>query len=426
MTDPYKALGEQLLAAASSRKASSRQASWKTRGHRRLRLAIVAALLALAGASIALAASGLLNGSAVKPRGPLNPRAFQGIPAPGGSRLLSLRVADPQGGPVWSMRIVHTTRGEVCVQVGRLHNGQLGELGIDGAFDNDRRFHPLPPEVLPSNGPTSSNVACVLAGQTFSGLLTGLDRSAATTPNQTAFSSSDQREVSFGLLGQHALSITYRTQHGPRTGPVTAGVGAYLIVRRASRPAATGGFSIAYGDLNRRHPSPWGAISAITYRFGKLLCSDGTDAEVAKPCPLATPPEASTIMPTRSLHRPLRLTLKVRHKLIYSAELEFTAPYAVRSAHQLYEVIEPSPSACGGNGGSGLPLERDIKRGEKIRVKLDSPLPFAQQCGRTQEIQVRFINPEGPSARSAHGSVIVGDATITEPRGTRPAPAHSG
>lgn len=41
-------------------------------------------------------------------------------------------------------RVIRTTRGEVWVQVGRVQDRQLGELGIDGAFHDDGRFHPIP------------------------------------------------------------------------------------------------------------------------------------------------------------------------------------------------------------------------------------------------------------------------------------------
>jgi hypothetical protein len=425
MTNPYESLGEQILAVARRQNASPRSATAKVRRHRRLRVAVLVLVLALASATIALAASGLLNGSPVKPRSSLNPRAYEGVPAPGGSRLLALEVPDPEGGPAWGMQIVHTTRGEVCLQVGRLHGGRLGELGIDGAFNDDRRFHPLPPDVLPSDSPTtpSSNGACVLTGQTLSGL-SNIDRNAAITRNYTALLRGDRREVSFGLLGRHALAITYRTQHGAKTDLVAPGTGAYLIVQRVHRPASSGDYSIAYGSLGKRRPSPLGALSAITYKFGGLVCVDGVGAEVTMPCPRPALAPSSTIDPTRSLHQPLRVTLDTRRRSIDSAELEFTAPYSVRSAHQVYEVIEPAPSDCGGNGGSGLPLERDIRQGQRVQIKLDHLFRFAPKCGLMQAIQVRFINPEGPSATSPHESVIVGETTVTEPPGTHPSPIH--
>jgi hypothetical protein len=112
---------------------------------RRLRLPILALGCLLVTTTIALAATGvILTGEPVRPEELLNPSVGEGVPAPGASQLLALRVPDPEGGLPWGMRIVRTTRGEVCLQIGRVQDGQLGELGIDGAFHGDGRFHPIP------------------------------------------------------------------------------------------------------------------------------------------------------------------------------------------------------------------------------------------------------------------------------------------
>lgn len=67
-----------------------------------------------------------------------------GVPVVGTVRLLSLRVPDPAGGPPWGMRVMRTTGGDECMQVGRVHDGRLGVLGQDGIFRDDHRFHPMP------------------------------------------------------------------------------------------------------------------------------------------------------------------------------------------------------------------------------------------------------------------------------------------
>jgi hypothetical protein len=419
MSDPYAALGAEILAAA------RRQQTIVSRDSRRrphLRIVVLAMFVLLACATIALAASGLLSGSAVKPRGELNPSVGEGIPAPGGSRLLSLRVPDPQGGPPWGMRVVHTTRGAVCVQVGRVLGDQLGELGIDGAFRDDGRFHAVAPDVLPTDAPTSANASCVPAGQTFSGSWADLDRNATGSRDNGTPAASGLREVSYGLLGAHALDVTYRAGGKSIVGRLTSSAGAYLIVEPASRPAESGGFSSAFGDANRRRPSPWGAVSAITYRFGGVICSDGSGARVTARCPTSARAPSSTILPTRSLDLPLRVTVGERHEPGYDGELEFTAPYGVNSTHQIYEVLVAAPGGCASGGTSGRALERDIRQGEKVRVHLEFLFQFARRCGPTQRIQVRYINPEGPSAASPHASVILGSTTVTEPAAVRPRP----
>jgi hypothetical protein len=178
-------------------------------------------LLVLATAAIALAASGvILTGSPVGTvRAPVA-TAGEGIPVAGGARLLPLRVVDPAGGLPWGMRIVHTTRGLVCVQLGRVDDGQLGQLGVDGAFHDDGRFHPLPTDALPD---TLGNVGgwmsgnCSSPGDIYAGDSVGLELNAATSPRAGAGVLADRREISFGLLGVHAVSVTYREGSKIRT-----------------------------------------------------------------------------------------------------------------------------------------------------------------------------------------------------------------
>ncbi|MCW2989745.1 MAG: hypothetical protein JWM73_339, partial [Solirubrobacterales bacterium] len=61
--------------------------------------------------------------------------------------LLSVRVADPEGGLSWGIATYPATMGGIvgCAYVGRVHEGRVGILGRDGAFGDDGRFHPLTP-----------------------------------------------------------------------------------------------------------------------------------------------------------------------------------------------------------------------------------------------------------------------------------------
>ena len=181
----------------------------------RLRVALLALALGLATTTITLAATGvILTGSPVRPSVRPIATVGEGIPVAGGSRLLPIRAADPAGGLPWGMRIVHTTRGLICVQIGLVYHGQLGQLGLDGAFGNDGRFHPLPADALPdvlrgSQAWSSGN--CTAPGEIYAGDVVGLQLSAAANPPARAGGLADRREVSFGLLGPHAVSITYRS-----------------------------------------------------------------------------------------------------------------------------------------------------------------------------------------------------------------------
>jgi hypothetical protein len=120
----------------------------RRRTMRTLALALLA-LLGLAGAAVA--AKTLLFGESVARRYPLNPRVTQSVT--GRERLLSLRAVDPQGGPVWAMRIfTPETSQSLCAQVGRVVSGQLVALGTNGAFHNDHLAHPLPLEAQGCGG----------------------------------------------------------------------------------------------------------------------------------------------------------------------------------------------------------------------------------------------------------------------------------
>jgi hypothetical protein len=422
MTDFIDRLERQLVNAAAAPVGSPRLVTSRAR---RVRLPVVVLGSLLATATIALAATGLLTGSPVQPARPLNPAAGEGIPLPGESRLLSLRVADPDGGLPWGMRIVHTTRGLVCLQIGRVDDGQLGELGIDGAFHDDGRFHPLsanvlPPDAVSGSGPNSS---CELAGQSFTRSLDGLDRNAAPTSGETTAGGRDQRAISYGLLGAHALRINYTAGHSNRSAPVMPGTGAYLLVQRITQPqrGETTSGSLGLDRRNAQRPDPVGALTAITYRFGAQTCSDSLDPMLTDPCP--RPSNRVQLEPAKlpDLHQPLQVRLDISHQLIYGARLRFTAPYAVTSAREDYEVAMPTSGACHGGGGGTVvsSLERNVIRGSTLRI--DLPYVFANSCGRSQRLEVIF----GRSPRFAPGgprAILIGTIIIHEPPGTRPAP----
>jgi hypothetical protein len=110
---------------------------------RRLRTLAIAALLVLAVASVALAIKAFVFGSDAPSTFHSSQNAGIGAIRPGTVRLLSVRAADPHGGPRWAMRVFATRRGYGCYQAGRLVSGRLVALGIDGAFADDGRAHRL-------------------------------------------------------------------------------------------------------------------------------------------------------------------------------------------------------------------------------------------------------------------------------------------
>ena len=170
----------------------------------RRRLLSLLALLALGGvgATLALDAPGVTRGGKSSAKGQSSSggpgvAAQPGVLVATTSRLLALRVPDPAGGPPWGMRLVHTTAGVVCVQLGHVEGGRLGQLGVDGAFNNDGRFHVLAPSALPDMlqpGVTSTS-NCITPGRTFAAEVNGLDRNALSDPPGLTLPSRDRREV---------------------------------------------------------------------------------------------------------------------------------------------------------------------------------------------------------------------------------------
>lgn len=414
MTDFLDRLERQLITAACAPLTQAAPTAHRTR---RLTPLVATVLVLVAGGAAALAASGVLTGTPVKPTGPLSPSAGSGIPARGGSQLLSLRVADPAGGLPWGMRIVHTTRGYVCLQIGRLHDGQLGELGTDGAFHDDGRFHPLPPDVLPPEGELGGNPQCVLPNQAFSSTLFDYDSNAAP-PNGRSVPPASQREIAFGLLGPTVLSVSYATANGDRTTRVQPRTGAFLIVQRPSEPGQEGSIGSS-APLNARlgtGPLPNGMLTAITYRYDGRACSISRSLHTQPGCPQPGGPYSATPAFTRNLNEPLHVTLDIRDHVVYGAHLEFKAPYTVASAATTYQVEMPLQAACHRGGGvSVTPVNRDVARGSMVNVNL--PNVFANSCTRSQTLTVVFA--PAPATEVPVMSTIIGTITIHEPPGTK-------
>jgi hypothetical protein len=246
--------------------------------------ALAAILLALA-AVLAACSSGDRGNSR---SGPEAPRAGPEALVVTSVRLLGLRVPDPRGGPPWGMRLVTTTRGLLCAQVGRVMHGELGQLGLDGAFHDDGRFHAMAPDDLPevlAQGVAGDNTDCLAPKETFAGEIDGLDRNALANPQGDTIALSGRREISYGLLGPHALAVTYK--HGSTTlaRPVLRGLGAYLIVLQARRNRYLGSTGAAPGsdyadDLDPAGPA--GALVAITYRYGRTVCRDDGNEPITR------------------------------------------------------------------------------------------------------------------------------------------------
>jgi hypothetical protein len=254
-------------------------------------LAVPLALVLAGGAGAA--ATGLIRiGAAATPFRFASSQPLSLGPAPvqnRAARLLSVVASDPRGGPAWGLRIVTTTGGHGCIEVGRVLDGSFGGLGEDGSFNDDGEFHPVPPvdaedtaacAPLDQRGRLFYNVAsavgtasgtffvpggCVSSRAFAPVLLRMLERHPADSDLCPAASN---RTLIYGLLGPDAEGIVYIVD-GQRHLQATVGPqGAYLIVGSGARSAdpELGDLPFADGTLPVDTP-----ITEIRYRGG-VVC----------------------------------------------------------------------------------------------------------------------------------------------------------
>lgn len=393
---------EQQLIEATNAGASSRRRDGVRR--HRIPASAAAVLVALLLASaVALAVTGTFStGSAVRP--PEHPVASAGAGvAARGTRLLPMRVADPVASLPWGMRLVHTSRRLVCLQVGRIEGAQLGVLGQNGAFADDGRFHPVSADVVGYHRSTTELSSCFQQGETTS-LEARLPESGVFgSPHSEAIPAAARRWVSYGLLGPAAVSVTYSWAGETRTIPVEPDSGAYLVVlpnphRQKDGFETGGGASSTNGFV-----APQGVISSITYRVHGKTCDESTPASEAGAAHPQCPRPLTAARPgaPRNLNRPLRVQVAADGTAI----ITFTAPYSVSSALSDYAVEIPSPCHEGTNG---IPVERDLRAGETVRVTVRDP--FANACGPTVPVRVVY---EKNRDRFAFGRAeVVGETLI--------------
>jgi hypothetical protein len=463
MRDPYEILARELAAAAErqSTGAPGRRPSWFSN---RLHALSVAAALLLGGGAVALAATGLLSGSPVKPEVSPNAAAGNGLPVAAASAHLAQLAADPGGGLPWGLRIEHTTRGQLCLQVGRVDGAKLGQLGVDSAFANDGRFHPLGATVLPPGyGGSAGQIECVPEGQTVIFEDLNADRSGVRLlpsefsgpppkhPGEARHPTGvppvgDLRALAYGALGPHAISVTYRTPNGMRTIPVRGPDGGFLIVEPAGYikstdtigGSASGTAQPSSVDVGLAGPGGllpgMGMVSAATFRFGGQTCSQGVGAPVTRSCPTRSPTAVPSRHPRiRRLNQPVHLTLLAQSHTAcnaaflkfpcYKGRVEFTAPYAISSAGSDYEIDGIAKCKIGGRIETSWSLERDVKAHELVKTDSLGQFVYAPSCASTEKFQVSYQKRPGPLTVGPPEQVIVGTVSLrqaTLPGGGKP------
>jgi hypothetical protein len=380
------------------------------RSHTRLRslALVIAAVLVLAAG--ALAAGGVIQfGAPAKPT-PIfsNPRAELGALTPGTVRLLPIATPDPQGGPPWGLRVLSTTRGVGCIQVGRLVDGRLGALGQDGAFRNDGRFHELP---VSGSFDQFSCAALDGKGHIFNNVTQGEQPASAMwfsregcypaganrferLPGTKPCAQSDERNLYYGLLGPDAQSITYVSGGHSHT-LATSGVdGAYLLVTPAPAHqlfdfpgAGTADVVPVDGPITEIHYRNGDTchLTARSWIGGTSACTPSLDVPVGY-APMKAPTPADVVSPLRV--RVIR-NRRGRHEILVS----FTSRVAITTDRDNYTLNwhEPRmpPQVNGGTvtranivagqtvtmriGGFGPSLDTGVMRGKVTLVFSTGP-----------------------------------------------------
>lgn len=371
------------------------------RWRRRRRLPLLGILAPLVVAGAAFAASQILTGAPYKPPwGHRTAQSDMGVAVAASVRLLSLRVPDPDGGPPWGMRIMRTTRGDECMQVGRVVAGQLGVLGQDGIFRDDHRFHPLPPSAFADfNCAVIGTAGYAVIGNWSSTHASGMDIvGTCSYPGgpPPVCPAGDLRFIAYGLVGPDARAITVRNGGTSRAIAPVSRQGAYLVVRGerrilAVRGGAGGGAGLAGGG----GPGSFPGAMAIVYR-------DGSSCATADPPgnPACVYARATTSVGSHLHPRPVRVRVTgIRPDPAFKdadeAVLHFTAPVAVSSGALDYAVIARNPGVAIAENASAL--DRDVRKGTEVTWTVDVP-----RCTRTARLRL-YLGRTTPLSVSGHG-----------------------
>ena len=248
---PFDVLGEQLDEAAARQIAAADHARLPRRRGRHTAWLAALVLTPVVAATAFAAASLLDTGDPVTVRSgePVEGKGL-GTVVPGTANLVIDDVEDPDGGLPWGLRTFHTSRGFACLQLGRVQDGKLGQLGQDGAFADDGLFHELRPGIVPDEGQCFPLDG---AGKAFLTMHLGDAPASAQTggcqpyPRINGKTPSDAcqernlRSLDYGLLGPRATGVTARLDGKSRELDTVGDDGAYLVVGRAQpydRPTA--------------------------------------------------------------------------------------------------------------------------------------------------------------------------------------------
>ncbi|MDQ3631764.1 MAG: hypothetical protein M3417_10965, partial [Actinomycetota bacterium] len=126
----------------------------------------------------------------------------------GSARVLGRRVADPDGGPAWALRLSRTGSGLTCSTVGQERGGSFGLVGLDG------RFRSLAEGVVDGCGPRRRNFTTLLGVRVFA-----------------AARRRDVRSVLYVVGGPELRSATVVTASGTRSVPLDGDHAGLYVLR---------------------------------------------------------------------------------------------------------------------------------------------------------------------------------------------------
>ncbi len=379
------AVRSQILDAAERRCASA--APRRSRFALRLRRApLIAAGAALVLVGGAFGAGVIRIGAAAKEsRDFSNPRAELGSIARGSVAMMPLQAPDPAGGLPWGMRVLSTTRGVGCIQVGRVLDGKLGALGRDGIFHDDGRFHELPAKgafdpfacsALDANGRIFNNVT--VGEEPASGAWL-YARGSCVAPHADRYENpehrrrcpiADERNLYYGMLGPDAVSVTYVTRGQSRTIPTVGGEGAYLIVTRAARRQL-----FDFGGLGTSGVVPVDSpITELHYRDGSTCHLRSRRMGGASAC---TPPMSEPVGYVPASRAPTRAQvaapLRVKVRRVRGGEqliVSFRSPIAISSDRANYMLAYHEPRMPPQVNGYAPVSHADVRAGQLITVRI--------------------------------------------------------
>jgi hypothetical protein len=406
----------------------------RRRHWRRSGMLVVALPLGLAAAAVA-ATSAILVGDPVKnPSGArlnLNPKAGLGVIV-GSGKLLSPRAADPDGGPDWALRMVKTSRGLGCVQLGRVLDGKLGVIGRDGVSDDDGKFHERGAEIIQqtdcqlTDGAGHAFIAMTYVGLPASGDATGCAPRPSSRDSRPVCPPGSLRTIYYGLLGPEAKAVTYTGRDGRIVRRRVNGPdGAYVVVLRT--------------DPKRRNfyyspgVTPASGLRSVEYRDGSVChIVDPQRLGGARRCPLKgfvapTLPHISrsdlaTTIRVRVGTRPEYPGPEVKRPASappIPAQRRITLTFRARvaaDARSFYTVSTRMRGASNGcmYGGFG-PIAKDVTAGTVLTYIVHVPY----RCRGTLKINVGYTQQTRPGPMpffiAGFGNAKVGRATATLP-----------